>query len=94
MLRRWDPVTVFFATEDNRLVRNDPKQQMLPRPGKPGAHLPGGTIGRRNWLDADIRDEPAELAADVVERGLLGDEQVLDPVLARDRFEDDTRSPR
>ncbi len=23
-------MTVFFATEDNRLVRNDPKQQMLP----------------------------------------------------------------
>ena len=22
--------TIFFATEDNRLVRNDPKQQMLP----------------------------------------------------------------
>ena len=23
-------MTVFYATEDNRLVRNDPKQQMLP----------------------------------------------------------------
>ena len=23
-------MTIFYATEDNRLVRNDPKQQMLP----------------------------------------------------------------
>jgi hypothetical protein len=23
-------MTIFFATEDNKLVRNDPKQQMLP----------------------------------------------------------------